>query len=78
MARDIGEGFVQVSERTYRGMTDAEMQQLSHESERYMRELRAEAGVNEEPPEMQARQRRLGRLRHAMTVLRAYQQKTRR
>ncbi len=78
MARDIGEGFLQVSERTYRAMTDAEMAQLGHEAERYMRELRGESGVNENNAETQARQRRLQRLRQAMTVLRAYQQKTRR
>jgi hypothetical protein len=77
MARDIGEGFVQVTERTYRGMTDAEMHQLAHEAERYMRELRGESGVNEDTAELQARQRRLQRLRQAMAVLRAYQQKIR-
>jgi len=78
MSRDVGEGFVQVSERTFRGMTDGEMQQLAYEVERYMRELRGESGVQENTAELQARQRRLQRLRQAMTVLRAYQQKIRR
>ena len=77
MARDIGEGFVQVTERTFRTMGDGELQQLAHEAERYMRELRGESGVQEEMPELQARQRRLQRLRQAMAVLRAYQQKKR-
>jgi len=78
MTRDVGEGFIQVSERTFRGMSDGELQQLAHESERYMRELRGESGVHDDSAELQARQRRLQRLRQAMTVLRAYQQKTRR
>ena len=78
MARDVGEGFVQVSERTFRGMPDAETQQLAHEIDRYMRELRGESGVNEDSAQLQARQRRLQRLRQALTVLRAYQQKMRR
>ena len=77
MARDIGEGFVQVTERTFRGMGDGELQQLAHEAERYMRELRGESGVQEDMPELQARQRRLQRLRQAMSILRAYQQKKR-
>ena len=77
MARDIGEGFIQLTERTFRGMAEGEVQQLAHEAERYMRELRGESVVQEERPDLQARQRRLQRLRQAMAVLRAYQQKKR-
>jgi hypothetical protein len=77
MARDVGEGYVLVTERTFRGMAEGELAQLAHEVERYMRELRGESGVQEDSTELQARQRRLQRLRQAMSVLRAYQQKKR-
>lgn len=78
MARDIADGFVQVSERTYKSMGEGEMAQLAHEIDRHMRELRGESGVQEGAADLQARQRRIMRLRHAMTVMQAYQQKTRR
>jgi hypothetical protein len=78
MARDIAEGFIQVSERTYKKMTDAEMRKLSHELDRHMRELRGEAVSPEETPVLQARQRKIIRLRNALTVMRAFQSKTRR
>ena len=78
MARDIAGGFVQVSERTYRKMTAADMNKLAHELDRHMRELRGEAVANEETAAMQARQRKILRLRNALTVMRAYQQRHRR
>ena len=40
MARDIGEGFVNVTERTFKGMTDADMNKLAFEIDRFLRELR--------------------------------------
>ena len=77
MARDIAEGFVQVSERTYKKMTPSEMQKLTHEMDRHMRELRGEAVANAPTAEMQARQRKILRVRNALGILRAYQQKVR-
>jgi hypothetical protein len=77
MAREIGEGYIQVSERTYRSMGVADLERLAHEIDRYMRELRGEPSANDDTAQLQARQRKLLRLRTAMTVLRAYQQRTR-
>ena len=48
MARDIAEGFVITTERTYKSMSVGDMSQLSHEIERYLRELRGEAVATEE------------------------------
>jgi len=78
MARDIAEGYCQATERTFRRMSAAEMNQLSHEMERYMRELRGEATANMETAELQARNRRLQRLNSAAVVLRNVRQQARR
>ena len=78
MTRDIAEGFVSVSERTYRQLTVAQMGQLGHEIERMLRELRGGSTTNEATAEVQTRQRRIQRLNSAITVMRAYRQKIRR
>ena len=78
MARDIAEGFVITTERTYKGMSVGDMSQLSHEMERYLRELRGEAVATEETTALQARNRKIMRLNQALTVLRAYRTKARR
>jgi len=78
MARDIAEGYCQATERTFRRMSAAEMNQLTHEMERYMRELRGEATANMESAELQARNRRLQRLNSAAVVLRNVRQQARR
>jgi hypothetical protein len=77
MARDTAEGYVNVTERTFRQMTVGQMTQLGHEIERLLRELRGAATANESPTETQSRQRRIQRLNTSLTVLRAYRQKTR-
>jgi hypothetical protein len=77
MTRDIADGFVAVTERTYRQMTAAQMSQLGHEIERMLRELRGGATSQESNAELQSRQRRIQRLNGALTVMRAYRQKVR-
>lgn len=78
MTRDIADGYVTVTERTYRQMTVAQMTQLGHEVERFLRELRGGATANETTAEVQTRQRRIQRLNSGLTVMRAYRQKIRR
>ncbi len=77
MTRDIADGFVSVTERTYRQMTAVQMNQLGHEIERMLRELRGGSTANEPTPELQNRQRRIQRLNTALTVMRAYRQRIR-
>lgn len=76
MTRDIAGGFVLPTERTYRAMSAADMNQLSHEMERHLRELRGEATTQEDTQATQARQRKILRLNSALTMLRAYRMKT--
>lgn len=78
MTRDIAGGFVNVTERTFRQMSGAELNQLAHEIDRLLRELRGGAVANEEQAALQARQRRIQRLNQAMIVVRAHRQKSRR
>ena len=75
MARDIGEGYVLVNDRSFRNMSNGDMNQLAQEIDRHMRELRGEPSAGEETAATQARQRKILRLRGALTILRAYQQK---
>ena len=44
MARDIAEGYYTTTARTFSRMSVADMGQLGHEIERYLRELRAGLG----------------------------------
>ena len=78
MTRDIADGYVAVTERTYRQLSVAQMSQLGHEIERMLREQRGGATTNETTAEVQSRQRRIQRLNSALMVMRAYRQKIRR
>lgn len=78
MSRDISDGFVTVTERTFKQMSPGDLSKLGHEIERYMRELRGAAVADEETTELQKRQRRIQRLNSALTVMRAFRLKARR
>ena len=78
MARDISDGHVLVTDRTFARMKDREVDTLQFELDRLMRSVRGtqlEAGASRE---QQIRQRRLQRLTGAMRVLQNYIQRTRR
>ena len=77
MAREIAEGYIQVSDRTYRNMSVPELQKLAHELDRFQRELRGEPSATDDSAHLQARQRKLLRLRTALMVLNSYRQRTR-
>ena len=78
MTRDIADGFVNVTDRTFRPLTVVQIQKLGHEIERLLRELRGGAVADEPLPELQKRQRRIQRLNSARTVMQAHRQRTRR
>lgn len=75
MARDIAEGFTLVTERSFRAMTRADLDQLSFEIERHMRELRGNQPPGDDLSAIQLRNRRVQRLNTAVMVLRSYRQK---
>ena len=72
MARDIGDGFVLVTDRTLQRMSRAEIEKLSFELERCLRDVRGLPTAELEPPELQRRNRKLLKLTGAQRVLRAH------
>ena len=76
MAREIAGGFILVTDRTFRPMSPAQVNQLGHEIERLLRELRGGATSEEALLELQVRQRKIQRLNTTMMILRAFRQKT--
>ena len=77
MTRDITEGFVLVTERTFNRLQPAELDQLGFEIDRHLREVRGEQPPLEDIAALQLRNRRIQRLNSALFILRAYRQKKR-
>ncbi len=72
MARDIAEGHVLVTDRVFARMSGAELEKLSFELTRRLREVRGEQPGLDDQQALQMRNRRIGRLKSALTVLRAF------
>lgn len=72
MARDIAAGYFLVNERTFQRFGRGELQKLHFELDRLMREIRGEQPPIDDFQAVQARQRRMQRLRTAAVVLRNY------
>lgn len=77
MARDIGEGYVSVTERTFKSMTGADMNKLLFELDRFLRELRGSQSATDDIDVVKARNRKIQRLNTAVMVARTYSQKHR-
>jgi hypothetical protein len=76
MARDIAEGYTTVNERTFKSFVRPELEQLTFEMDRHLRELRGEIPPQDDTAALQQRNRRIQRLNSAMVVLRNYRQKS--
>ena len=74
-ARDIAEGFQIVTERSFKGLTRAEMDQLAFEIDRGLRDIRGEQVATDDLPMIQAKNRRIQRLNGALMMMRGYRQK---
>lgn len=72
MARDVGEGYILVTERTFKTMTRADLDQLTFEIDRYLRELRGDQPSLDDLPAIQLRQRRMQRLNSTLQMVRGY------
>lgn len=77
MARDIGDGYQTVTERTFKGYSRGEMDQLAFEIEKALREIRGDNSALAELAEVQARNRKIQRLNTALMILRTARQKLR-
>jgi hypothetical protein len=69
MAKDIAEGHILTTERMMRRLNRAELDKLAHEVDRKLRELRGETPEADDTAAVQARHRRIQRLRGALTVV---------
>jgi len=78
MARDISEGHVLVTERTFSRMKGSDLDKLHFELDRVMRGVRGNQPETGATQELQIRQRRLQRLTSAKRILQNYLVKTRR
>lgn len=77
MVREIAGGFLIVSERTFARFGPGELQQLSFEIERLLKDVRAQTPDLEDLNAVRLRQRTMQRLNSAQMMLRAYQMKRR-
>lgn len=77
MARDISEGYHLVTERTFRSMNRAEVDQLAFEIDRLLREVRGAPAPLDDLMALKARNRKIQRLNTVIMVLRTYRQKRR-
>ncbi len=72
MVRDIAEGYVLLTERSFRPFSRPELDKVQFELDRKLRELRGEQPALDDLPAVQGRNRRLQRLQTAMTMLQAF------
>lgn len=77
MAKDITEGVLLVTDRTFLRLLPGELEQLAFEIDRALREVRGVQPSLEDQPALQQRNRRITRLTQALTMLRAHQQRRR-
>lgn len=75
MVRDVAEGYLQVTERSFKNMNRGDLDTLAFEFDRHMRELRGEQPDLNDHVELQKRQRKMQRLNTALVVMRAYRAK---
>lgn len=75
MARDIAEGFVLVTERTFARFERSQLDQLAFELDRAMREVRGEAVPLEDLAAIQVKNRKLTRLTGALSMLKSFVQR---
>ena len=75
MVRDISEGYLSVTDRSFQRFTRADLDQLAFEFDRLLRDLRAEQPSLEDHAELQKKQRKLQRVNTAMVVMRSYRAK---
>jgi hypothetical protein len=75
MARDVGEGYLLVTERTFKTMSRSDLDQIVFEMDRYLRELRGDQPPLDDLPAVQLRQRKIQRVNSALSMVRSYRMK---
>jgi hypothetical protein len=75
MARDIAEGFILVTERTFRRFELGQVEQLGFELERALRDTRGVVVAVEDLEAVKVRNRKIQRLNAALLMLNSYRQR---
>jgi hypothetical protein len=78
MSRDIADGYVLVTERTYQRLLPPELEQLAFEMDRSLRDIRGQQPPLDDVQALQQRNRKIQRLQQALTMLRSHQTRFRR
>ena len=73
MSQQIADGFILVSERTYKRLERGELDKLAFEMDKLLREVRAVQVPIDDIPAIQHKQRKASRLMGAISQLRQYQ-----
>jgi hypothetical protein len=71
MVRDIADGYILASERTFRKYQAREIAEFLQEAERHLREIRSDQPPLSDVEAIQKRQRRMQRMMQAMTIANA-------
>ena len=74
MAREVGNGFHTVTLRTFKPMSDGQLNQIAFELDRYLKEVRAEQPSLDDTQAVQTRARKISRLNNALMILRNFRQ----
>ena len=77
MARDVAEGYLLLTERSFKTLTRADLDQLVFEIDRHLRELRGDQPSLDDMAAIQLRQRKMQRLNSTLLMVRSYRQRQR-
>lgn len=77
MSKDIAEGVLLPTDRTYARLEPSELDQLAFELERALRDIRGVQPPLDDIPALQQRNRRITRLTQGLNMLRAHRSRRR-
>lgn len=77
MARDVADGFLQITVRSFLRMSASEMDKINFEMDRRLREIRGSQPDLADTQALQKRNRRMQRLSRARMVLAAFRRQRR-
>ena len=75
MVQSVCSGVLAVTERSFKRLESGELQQLTLELEKQLRNVRSEQPALDDTANIQDRQRRIQRLNSALNILRTHQLK---
>lgn len=78
MAKDVAEGYIIVSEHTFKKFQPTELQSFLTEVDKLMREIRGVMPAPDDMDALQRKNRKLQRLNQAQTIVNAFRTRYRR